>query len=252
MLLQAFEHDTIADLRLARPPVNALNPALVQALNAAIHAATERGAEAVIVSGSPGVFTAGLDLPELIALDRSDMRAAWTDLYSLMATMARCPVPLIAAITGYSMAGGAVLALFADLRIMAAGDFKIGLNEVAVGIELPRVIYRALRRLVGARHADRMGISGALLNGQEALAVGLVDELCEPEVVVARAIDRTRALLSLPRYAMQRTRAMARSDLVALFEEDADTVIESVLDGWFSEATQQALHNVVASLRKRK
>ncbi len=250
-MLHTIAHGSIIELRLARPPVNALNPALVQVLDEAIRAAPERGAQGVILSGSPGLFTAGLDLPELLQLDRDGMRAAWQGLFGVMASIARSPVPLVAAITGHSPAGGAVLALFADLRIMAAGDFKIGLNEVAVGIPLPGLIYRALRRLVGARHADRLGMSGALVDAQEALVVGLVDELAPPDMVVERALERVRALLALPRHAMLPTRALARRDLVALFDEEDGTTLEATLDSWFAAPTQATLRNVVEGLRKR-
>lgn len=81
---------------------------------------------------------------------------------------------------------------------MAQGEYKLGLNEVQVGIPLPPVIVSALKRLVGARHAERLAVSGALLSPQEALDIGLVDEVASVEQVVPRAQEWCLRMLALP------------------------------------------------------
>ena len=138
----------------------------------------------------------------------------------LLRAIASSPVPIVAAITGHAPAGGTVLALFCDYRIMAQGDFRLGLNEVAVGIPLPPVILGGLRRLVGARAAERLGVSGALISPEQALAVGLVDEVAPAEQVVERARDWCMQMLALPHEAMTATRRLARADMVDLFGSD--------------------------------
>ena len=92
----------------------------------------------------------------LLGLDRAAIAALWRDFYALLGAIAASPIPIVAAITGHAPAGGTVLALFCDWRIMAEGDYKIGLNEVQVGIPLPPVILAGLRRLVGPRQAERL------------------------------------------------------------------------------------------------
>ena len=126
-MLQTIEHGRIREIRLDRPPVNALNPELVSGLAEALEQAG-REAGGVILSGREGMFSAGLDVPELLALDRSAMGEFWGAFAGLLETIARMPVPTVAAITGHSPAGGAVMSLFCDYRVMSRGPWKIGLN----------------------------------------------------------------------------------------------------------------------------
>jgi enoyl-CoA hydratase/carnithine racemase len=170
----------------------------------------------------------------------------------MMRSLATCPVPVAAAVTGHAPAGGAVISLFCDYRVMSEGDFKIGLNEVLVGIPLPPVIFKAMRRVVGSRQAERLSVQGLLISGDEALRVGLVDELAAPERVVERAVEWCQSLLALPPRAMTVTRNLARADLAALFEEETGAEVESVLEDWFSEETQRTLRELMEKLAKRK
>lgn len=249
-MLQQLRHDTLLELRLARPPANALDAGLIAALGAAVKQAPAAGARALVLSGAPGMFSAGLDVPSLLALDRAGMRRAWSEFYALMHALAASPLPIAAAITGHSPAGGAVLALFCDFRVMADGEFKIGLNEVQVGLPMPPVIHRTLRRQVGARHAERMCASAWMLSPREALRIGLVDELAPPERTVEVALAWCSGLLRLPPRAMATTRALVRADLVAALEADEREVEERVED-WFSDETQGALRALVERLKKR-
>src|SRR5690606_5372216 len=137
-MLEIVDHGGgVRELRLARPPVNALDPVLVADLRAAVERAESAGVRALVLSGGPRVFSGGLDVPALLALDRPAMEAFLADLLELLRALATSPVPVIAAVTGHSPAGGAVLAIQCDYRVMAEGDFRIGLNEVAVGLPLP-------------------------------------------------------------------------------------------------------------------
>ncbi|MEO7974348.1 MAG: enoyl-CoA hydratase/isomerase family protein, partial [Thermoanaerobaculia bacterium] len=140
-MLERGEHGEILELRLARPPANALDPALIAALADAVAAAPAAGARAIVISGSPGRFSGGLDVPALLQLDRPAMELTLRDFFRLLRALAASPVPIVAAVTGHAPAGGAVISIFCDARIMAEGDFKIGLNEVQVGLSLPRVIH---------------------------------------------------------------------------------------------------------------
>lgn len=154
----------------------------------AVQLAPGEGKRALVLSGSPGIFSAGLDVPVLLKLDRPAMDAVWRDFYALMHALAASPIPIAIAITGHVPAGGTVLALFCDWRVAAEGDFKIGLSEVQVGLPLPPVILSVLRRLVGARQAERLAVTGLLVPPGNAAALGLVDEVVPVEQVVERAI----------------------------------------------------------------
>jgi len=145
-MLELINHDTICEIKLARPPVNALNLELVRALRIAIDDNIREGARGIVLSGAQGLFSAGVDVPALLTCDRAGVREYWREFFALCATLARAPIPLVAAISGHSPAGGAVLALFCDYRVMAEGPYRIGLNEVQVGLIVPDCIQLALRR----------------------------------------------------------------------------------------------------------
>ncbi|MGA8620756.1 MAG: enoyl-CoA hydratase/isomerase family protein [Candidatus Sulfotelmatobacter sp.] len=156
------------------------------------------------------------------------MDAVWRDFYGLMNALASSPIPIAVAITGHAPAGGTVLALFCDWRVAAEGDSKIGLSEVQVGLPLPPVILSALRRLVGARPAERLAVSGLLVSPSDAAILGLVDEVVPAEQVVGRAIKWCQDLLALPQAAMNLTRRQARADLVREFARDIDHELAEV------------------------
>ena len=250
-MLTKIEHQGVLELRLTRPPANALNPVLVHELHGAIETAPALGARALVLSGVPGMFSAGLDVPELLRLDSLAMGKFWQEFIDLLRVLALSPIPVAAALTGHSPAGGAVLAIFCDTRIAAAGDFKIGLNEVRVGLPVPAVIHGALKRLVGAREAERLCVQGLLVTPDEAQHAGLVDRLLPAEQVVPAAIDWCRKLLALPPLAMAATRRLARADLTTLFEELGGRSHDELMHVWFSAETQGAMRALVAQLAAR-
>lgn len=250
-MLKRIEHDTILELQLDRAPANALNQALLEDLRGAVEAAPGQGFEALVLSGRPGMFSGGLDVPELLDLDRAGMTAMWGEFFATLRALAGSPIPVAAAVTGHSPAGGAVLTLFCDYRVMAEGDFKIGLNEVQVGLSLSEAIYGPLRRLVGTRQAERLAVAGLMIPAAEACTLGWVDELAPADAVVERAVATLRALLALPRRAMLTTRAVMRQDLIAMITGD-ETSAGDAVELWFSDETQQAMKALVARLAERK
>jgi len=250
-MLDRIEHDDILELRLARPPANALDPALIAALADASEAAPAAGARALVLSGSPGRFSGGLDVPVLLTLDRAAMEKTLRDFFRLMRALAASPIPTVAAITGHAPAGGAVLSIFCDARVMAEGDFIIGLNEVQVGLSLPRVIHTALVRVVGERQAERLGVGGLLIPAGEALRIGLVDELVPLAEVVERALERGRDFLRLPPRAMASTRTLCRAGLEAAFDRQQNETYERFVDDWFGAETQGAMRALVERLRNK-
>ncbi|MEO8276441.1 MAG: enoyl-CoA hydratase/isomerase family protein [Thermoanaerobaculia bacterium] len=247
-MLNRIEHGEILELRLDRPPANALNPELIAAIADAVTAAPAAGARAIVISGSPGRFSGGLDVPALLQLDRAAMEATLRHFFRMLRALAASPVPIVAAITGHAPAGGAVISIFCDARIMAEGDFRIGLNEVQVGLSLPQVIHTALVRVVGERQAERLSVGGLLVPAGEALRIGLVDELVPAESVVERALELCRDLLALPPKAMASTRALSRSALVTAFDRQQQDTYDRFVDDWFGAETQGAMQALVSRL----
>lgn len=250
-MILTIEHGPVRELRLNRPPVNALTTELMVALREAIERAPHDAVRALILSGTPGRFSGGLDVPLLLGLEPPAIAELWRQLYALLQAIAASPVPIAAAITGHAPAGGTVPAMFCDWRVMAQGEYKLGLNEVQVGIPLPPVILGGLRRVVGARQAERLGVSGVLLSPQEALAVGLVDELAPIDQVVERARDWCTGMLALPSEAMISTRREARADLVDLFGSGLSAELDRVTASWWNPSTQSTLRALVERMGKK-
>jgi len=250
-MLLIFDHGPVREVRLNRPPANALTLELMVALRQAIETAPQAGCRAMVLSGLPGRFSGGLDVPVLLGYDRTTIGKLWREFYALLRALAASPIPIATAITGHAPAGGTVLGLFCDFRIMAEGDFKIGLNEVQVGLVLPPVILAALRRLVGPREAERLAVTGLLLSPQPALTVGLIDALAPIDKVIESAIHWCEALLALPAEAMSATRHDARKDLVACFGPNLDAELQGVAESWWSPETQRALRALTEKLGKK-
>ncbi|MGN6480741.1 enoyl-CoA hydratase/isomerase family protein [Luteibacter sp.] len=251
-MLDILPHDgDILEIRMARPPVNALDTALVRALRDAIAEAPVNGARGIILSGAQGMFSAGVDVPALLALDRAGVETFWNDFFALCGTIAASAVPVVAALTGHSPAGGAVMSLFADYRIMAHGVYKIGLNEVQVGLSVPEPIQFAMRRIVGPYRAERLLIAGAMVDAETAHGIGLVDELAAVEQVVQRSVLWLGDLLKLPPHAMLRTRAIARADLLDVWGDTTGLLDAGFIDDFFAQETQTVLNALVARLKNK-
>lgn len=250
--VETLNHDGgIVEIKLARAPVNALNPQLCNATREAIEQAIVHGAQGIVLSGGPKVFSAGLDVPYLLSLgeQRDHLLLAWQAFFGLARALASAHVPVVAALAGHSPAGGCVLALCCDYRIMAAGKYSIGLNETQVGLVAPEGIQRLMRRVVGTYRAERMLVAGQMVDADTALRIGLVDELVDIDDVSARAREWLQHLLSLPRSAMLQTRALARADLIeALRPEHIE--LDRFVEAWYSADTQAALQALVAKLGK--
>ena len=255
-LVEILEHGAIREIRLARAPVNALNTDLCRALIAALNAAAADGVRGLVLSGNEKVFSAGLDVPHLMSHgeDRHALLDSWHAFFGAARTLAESRVPVVAALTGHSPAGGCVLALCCDYRIMARSPdpsrpFAIGLNETRVGLVAPEGIQQLLRRVVGIYRAERLLVAGELVPEDRALEIGLVDELVAGSETVPRAVAWLQQLLQLPAHPMLQTRAIARADLAAALHAE-NIQLDRFIEAWYSPDTQTALRALVAQLGK--
>lgn len=246
-MLEIRTHGEIAELNLNRPPANALNHELLRRLMAAVDEVLADGARGLILSGQEGMFSAGIDVPELLGMDRTAILEFWSLLFETSKTLLTSPVPVVAVLAGHSPAGGAVLAAHCDYRIGANGPFKIGFNEVQVGLPLSTTILKVFEELVGARIARQLAMQGRLLSMPEALEIGFVDELLDADQVMPRSLEYLEYLLSLPPTAMNGTRLSGKAGLIEAARNATD--VEQVTDSWFSAETQAAMRALVESLK---
>ncbi|MGX9720653.1 enoyl-CoA hydratase/isomerase family protein [Stenotrophomonas acidaminiphila] len=256
-LIDTINHGPVRELRLARPPVNALDTELCRALIAAMNQAMAEDVQGVVLSGSERVFTGGMDVPYLLrhGEDRQRLLDSWQAFFGAARTLAESRIPVVAALTGHSPAGGCVLALCCDYRVMArstdpARPIVIGLNEVQVGLVAPEGIQRLMRRVVGTHRAGVLLAGGQLVSAERALEIGLVDELADGAAgVTAQAIAWLQAQLRLPRQPMLQTRAIARADLHEAMQPQ-HIQLERFVEAWYSADAQAALQALAAKLGK--
>jgi enoyl-CoA hydratase/carnithine racemase len=255
-LIEVQDFGAIRCLRMARAPVNALNPELCRAMIAALEGAYSDGVLGVVLAGNNKIFSAGLDVPYLLSLgdDRRAIMECWQAFFGAARLLAESRMPVVAAITGHAPAGGCVLALCCDYRVMArsvdpARPFAIGLNETQVGLVVPEGIQRLMRRVVGEYRAERLLIAGEMVTAERAVEIGLVDELAELDSVVSRSVAWLEALLKLPHQPMLQTRAIARAAIVEALSPDL-IQLERFVERWWEPETQAALKALVAKLKK--
>lgn len=210
----SVEHDaSLCRIALARPPVNALDRLLLDKLTRAIRQAGAQTGRAIILTGAPGHFCAGLDTKILEAAPDEERERLLTALRELLDAAAASPAPIAAALTGHCLGAGALLAALCDYRVMETGDYKIGLPEVKIGLPLPGRVQRVIARLVGEHRAQRLCVEGWLLDPEQAGRFGLVDDLVAPKEAAGAAAAWCEQILSLPQAAVAAMRAEFRRPL---------------------------------------
>lgn len=242
----------VATVRLQRPPANAIHGPLLTELIAAIDELEGSDVDGFVLLGRPGLFSAGLDLPTLLQLDRDGMAAFWRDFSTTFLRLWQTELCMVAAIEGHAPAGGTVLCLAADHRVMADGPYRMGLNEVAVGLAVPRFLCQVAVARLGQRNAERLLTTGSLVTPAEALAAGFVDEVVAQDDVVATSIAMLQARLAVPDKARRATKAALRAPLGDAIARGNDTEIESFLESWFAPHCQRELRATVERFARRK
>ena len=190
--LQVRVEEGVCVLHLDDGKANALTHQLVGELHAALDRALE-DARAVVLLGRPGRFSAGFDLSVMSAGDQPMQELVLAGA-ELMLRFYGHPQPVVAGCTGHALAGGAILLLAADTRIGAAGEFKIGLNEVGIGMPLPAFAVEMARDRLHPHLLTPCTVQGRVLDPDGAVAAGYLDRVCEPGAVAAEAAAEARRL----------------------------------------------------------
>ncbi len=242
----------IATITLSRPPVNAIEEAMCQELIDALdELEADDSVDALILAGRPGIYSAGLDVRALYPLERPAMVTFWHLFCELFRRLAGTPLVTVAAIEGHAPAGGCVLALACDHRIMADGAYGIGLNEVMVGLPVPHWLTDWAISLLGRRHGERLLQMGAIVSPKEALDVGLIDHIVAEGGVLEASVVEIQRRLSVPRHARRLTKAAARNDRLADMMQRADHHTALLIESWYGPECRQVMGALVAKLAGR-
>lgn len=182
-------HPGVGTIKLHRPPMNALNRQVQDELVAAAEEADSRDdIKAVVVYGGPKVFAAGADIKEMVDMSAAEMAKVARRLQRGLGAIAEITKPTVAAITGYALGGGLEVALGTDRRI-AGDNAKLGVPEVLLGVIPGGGGTQRLARLIGPSRAKDMVFTGRFVGAEEALAIGLVDQVVAPDEVYNAALD---------------------------------------------------------------
>jgi Delta3-Delta2-enoyl-CoA isomerase len=240
-------HGNVAVVKLSRDVTNAMNQQLIGELADSLQAVKRDPAVRglVLCSANDKFFSIGLDIPSLFDLTRQDFTAfcrafgrVCLDLYTL-------PKPTVAALAGHATAGGCILALCCDYRFMAQGRKLMGLNEIKLGVPVPYLADCILRQLVGVRNARDIMDTGEFYLPEQALALGMVDQVLPLDQLLPQSIEKAATLGASPQEAfaiIKRNRIEAVEKELLAHEEEQ---VRSFVECWYSDKTRERLKEAI-------
>ncbi|NQD70540.1 enoyl-CoA hydratase/isomerase family protein [Sphingobacterium shayense] len=245
--------DHILHLGLDRGRSNALHMEMVLELTQELERAkNDPAVEGIVLHGKEGFFSSGLDLITLYEYDEKGITEFWNAFMDLVYNLTSFPKPSIAAVTGHSPAGGCVLAICCDYRVMAEGEFIIGLNEVPVGIVVPSSIFSLYSFWIGQAQAYRNLLEGKLLNPTDAYSCGLIDETVPADRILTAAARKAKVYAQFDKTAWATTKLNLRKELLKTLEDSKTIAINQVLEQWWKPSTRQILKTIIGNLTAKK
>jgi len=242
------ERDGVRVVRMEFGRANALNGEVLGALAAGL---SGEAPMPTVLTGEGKIFSAGLDLVSLDALDRTELEEFLTQFSATLIQVLTAPYPLVAAINGHAVAGGCVLALACDYRVGTEGEYKIGMNELSHGLPLPAVASEIPRGALTPQTYRTVVMSGVLMEPETARQIGILD-VTQPnaETCVAQACILARQQAkSLEAFAVVKAGVVA--PVVAAIKELRESLDRRFIDIWFSDATSAARAATVAQLTSK-
>jgi len=249
-MLNKTNNNGVLTVQLDRGRANPINFDLVEALiQLFTEAKSDDTVKGIILTGKPGFFSVGLDIIELFDYDRDKIKAFWKRFTEMVQTLASFPKPYITAISGHSPAGGCILAICSDYRVMAEGKYRIGLNEVPLGIVLPNYGFQLYSYWIGKRQAYHYLMVGHLLTIEEAVACGLLDEVVPFEQLMERAEHKMADYLKHNQSGWQQSKVNIRKDILDAFNFDLDADIEHRMEQWWAPETRAIMKTMIDRLK---
>lgn len=225
-------------MRIDRPPANALDPDLLAELESARADVAAGRPGAVVIAGEGRFFSAGVDLKLVPSMGPDDQRAMVDGINQLVLGWYCFPRPVVAAVTGHAIAGGMVIALCADYRV-GATEGKLGLTELRAGVPYPVAALHLVRAELAAPAARALALRAHLVEPEEALRLGLVDELVGPDEVLERACDVAEEMAGFGGEAYARTKSELRGEILRQIE-GAVRAGDPLLHAWLDEDSPDA------------
>lgn len=250
--VEIINKENYAILQLSRGKSNPINHDFVKDLRSSLQSLLEDNTvKGVVMNGNPGFFSVGLDLPELYAYDAAGFDAFWRDFMGLIRDMLLFDKPLVASITGHAPAGGCILAIGCDYRVMAEGNYKIGLNEIPVGLVVPSPIYDIYASWIGPRLAYQYLMEGKLYLPEHARDIGLVDEVVSGDAVLQTAEQKLQQYLRYNEQSWRLTKRQLKRALVHAMDSISESDMQVFQGQWWSPEIRQLLEQFAENLKKK-
>ncbi len=249
--VQVEIREDVAVLKMVRGKGNALNPQLVEDLLEALQRPdVAEEARALVMTGDSGFFCAGLDVVELAEFDEDRMLAFVDRLQGLLATVYVWTRPVVAAINGHAIGGGCLLALAADWRTLGEGSFKVGLNEINLGLPLPQAGLEIARAQLTPHAWAEVVYGGELHDNSATLRLGLADEVQPAAKLLDLAIHRAQTWAERPQVAFHRVKAGLRDRVLLQIRQDHERRQEEWVNLWFHPRAQERIQEIKQRLSK--
>ncbi|HVS31010.1 MAG TPA: enoyl-CoA hydratase/isomerase family protein [Thermoanaerobaculia bacterium] len=247
-MIERTEKDGISILRLAHGKASALDLELLEELRRHFQSET---AGALVLTGTGSIFSAGVDLFRLTREGRAYVEEFVPALVSMLEALFTKSTPVVSAVNGHAIAGGFILNAAADYRIMAAGNGRIGVPELLVGVPFPALALEIVRFSTPNQHVQELVYTGKTVLPDEALAKGIVDEVVEASALLDRAVAVAQQLAAIPRQAFSIVKRQLRQPYVerahSLARADRDA-----LEVWADPATHEHIRAYLEKTVGRK
>jgi enoyl-CoA hydratase len=250
-MIQAQRAGAVTTLRLAHKKASALDLELCRELERQLVAFAASDARALVLTGTGSIFSAGVDLVRLCDEGVPYVREFLPALDAVLERLWSLEKPVVAAVNGHAIAGGAILALACDLRVLARGTARFGAPELVVGVPFPQLALEIVRAAVAPACLEEVVTLGRLFDPESCLAKGLVHELCEPAAVAGRALALAGELAAVPGRTMSLHKRLSRAPARARLAAEGQRWGREVLEVWCADETLAAVRAYVRrTLRK--
>ncbi|MFN8544140.1 MAG: enoyl-CoA hydratase/isomerase family protein [Candidatus Binatia bacterium] len=228
--IERRELDGATVLTFARPPVNALDLTVSEAFYEALVAAEAAG-RPLVLTGAGTCFSAGIDTKRIPAYPPAEQQRMIDTVNRTLRRLHAFPAPVVAAVNGHALGGGLVVALACDFRIVAAGALRLGLTEVTAGVPFPAAGLLITQTALAPATVRQLVLSGRVIGPEEAVALGVADEVAAPDAVVTRAVALAAQLAAASAYT--RVKAQLRADVLARIDHVV-AAGDPLLAGWLA------------------
>lgn len=232
--------------------VNAIDTLLAKELGEVFRAMeADEGVKGLVLTGRPHCFSAGLDIVTLSQGGKEGVKEFWRHYLATLQAMVRFSKPFVCAITGYAPAGGTILALCADYRVMGQGPkHVIGMHEFKMAMQIPELLCDIYAYHLGERLAWQAVQHAQLFTSDEAKAIGLVDESLAVEEVLPHAEQQLQRLMKVHLPVYQKSKTYLRKDLLRRVDRDIEEMVDVIAQEWDDPFVQATVKAFLASLKR--